>query len=207
MSSKNAFRCWSKNISIMQNENFIASLQERCTVPIRQHAFYWNKNGAKFCLRESHWGETVKEKNQCKAVGKTVLKERPWICKQDACCLDPPPFKFSTIWVHKNNSIHRWWPLFSRILHLDSSKGQFLCQWPSVVMLVQNVFSLGLWHGLKHRLYCIYLFILFFSNQFHSQVFHCLDLSRFSMSRADCNHVDIDYSIRPEKALSREKTN
>lgn len=49
--------------------------------------------------------------------------------------------------------------------------------------------------------------LYFFSNQFHLKVFLFLDLGRFSMSSADCNHVDIDYSIKPEKALSREKTN
>lgn len=42
---------------------------------------------------------------------------------------------------------------------------------------------------------------------FPVQVFFCLNLSRFPMSGADCGHVDIDYSIRLEKALSCEKTN
>lgn len=55
---------------------------------------------------------------------------------------------------------------------------------------------------LDPQLRCFFLdvFNLFFTLNSWTQVFFRLDLNRFSMSRADWSHVDIDYSIKLEKA-------
>lgn len=129
--------------------------------------------------------------NLCKppTPGEIILRERPWICRM-------PVALTSLLQV-----LHQMMVVIFFLDNLAQLKANSFCQCPSVLILCKKykknkVYSLGLWHGWNIAV-AVSLRIFFF----------CLDLSRFSTSRADCSHVGIDYSIRPEKALSCEKTN
>lgn len=76
--------------------------------------------------------------------------------------------------------------------------------WPllsasSVTAFSSNLLIWHSWSSIK-MFFFLTVFNLFFSLNSWTQVFFRLDLNRFSMSRADWSHVDIDYSIKLEKA-------
>lgn len=85
---------------------------------------------------------------------------RPWICRQDACCLDLPSSS-SSAWEHKNNNIHIF-RHFENITH-RLMWGEILSPKGFILILVQNVFSLGFMTCLTCSLHVL------FSDQFHSK--------------------------------------
>lgn len=83
--------------------------------------------------------------------------------------------------------------------------------WPLLSTSSMTAFSSNLliwrsWSSIR-MFFFLTAFNLFFSLNSWTQGFFCLDLNHFSMSRADWSHVDIDYSIKLEKAaqLWRDK--
>lgn len=103
------------------------------------------------------------------------MGERPWICKQDACCLDLPS---SSSPPHENNSIHGRWPLFLEYYTLTHPEGQLCRQWPWSSSLSKMCFSLGLWQGLWDiGLNCI--FFSHFLTNFTQSYFSFLILDPF----------------------------